>query len=803
MSIVNFAYSGIANLKNHFISIFNSNLTVRIIVVATLALGCLALLFRRQISSLWKRDKESIHHKPVEPTPPVPQTSSGSTSPRLSPSPHEMVSGLPDAIVSPAHPLDSTASGLAVNEPLPDSPAPSRPISPKIKPVSPTIVTNKDEATALDLETEAKKAEQDALAVQVQEEVTKKAEAEKAEQQSLAVKAQEEITKKAEEAAAEKARMEAAELTRLKAAADRKTNHVFNIILIGRSRSGKSTLLNMLKMICQLASASGIFYATRLPALSEFTLFGYTFRVLDTPGLFEKVDMDSGIIKRDNETLASIIKAKAAEVFGGEGFENLDFAIFTDTGCSVGVNTDEINTMQFFLGDKEGGKPALPLHVKRLIVETHAENLEAEIDDTRNQIASHPDYTPFIDKDFGGKDKILFSGAISESDYNPEHFSESKAKSRLDFIFTMRENLIEALLDESLSDEQKTISKAQRREEYLKEVEPFLQSIKTGTFYLEKILLGINGLIEASYPEALHAELKTKSKEQLRLALDQFYTEISGFFVPRMLLRGEQLVKALLPVAQTEIDSLIDELVRDDAQEDELRKELQAEFRLKLEQFQYGSGDSTGDSNRISIREDLLKALCSVNLTKFFRGDLGELKVDLAQFIKVELTSKEKKSIASQLKRGELTDEQAADLYKQTLEAKREELKKLPDEQKVAKLIEQKFALKLSEKIDQFSGDICKTESDDEEEPKQLAPSENLLKHFEKIPSGKHHLQKIFDVMDTLVDQLARIRCPSDLSYEGINAISCQEKEEFRKTAILEKFEGELLRFFQNIGTEK
>ena len=61
--------------------------------------------------------------------------------------------------------------------------------------------------------------------------------------------------------------------------------HVRNVLLVGRSRSGKSSFLDVLKDMCHIVPPMTLFYTTREPVLTELKIADYTLRVMDTPVL--------------------------------------------------------------------------------------------------------------------------------------------------------------------------------------------------------------------------------------------------------------------------------------------------------------------------------------------------------------------------------------------------------------------------------------------------------------------------------------------------------------------------------------
>lgn len=313
---------------------------------------------------------------------------------------------------------------------------------------------------ALEDETHA----QEAVDKKAQEEAVQKAlDDERLAQEAALKKAQEE---EAAKKAAEEARIakEAADQkARDEAAADRKAQKIVNVLLVGRSRSGKTTLMNVLEDPFFIAPEGSMFFSTVLPKESETKLNGCTFKVLDTPGLFETAKISSGNKTRSNEELAKLIADKAAEVFGGNAFENVDVVIFTNTTLHA-INQQEVETLDFLL-------PRFLPQTKKIFAITQAEGL-LKVDAVREQCSRATDLSSHIATHFGGKEKILFSGAISQEELT----YEDKMTRLLNNVFRMRDAMIDALLPDSVTLEEKAEFKKQQQEEFDRKLPDFISA---------------------------------------------------------------------------------------------------------------------------------------------------------------------------------------------------------------------------------------------------------------------------------------------------------------------------------------
>ncbi|CAF1313194.1 unnamed protein product [Didymodactylos carnosus] len=178
-----------------------------------------------------------------------------------------------------------------------------------------------------------------------------------------------------------------------------------NVIIIGRTRSGKSTikslLLNPAKVSDELTLKSG----TRDPHIESFhiTEIGATINIIDTPGLFERGDDKDAI--RDNEAILNTIKKCA-------NMEITSFSVICFcVAITVGINGDDVKSIELlvkFLGDEISSNSCL--------VVTHCESKNQE---QRNKIKEELREDSFF-KQIATFFKlgVFFSGSINRDNYN-------------------------------------------------------------------------------------------------------------------------------------------------------------------------------------------------------------------------------------------------------------------------------------------------------------------------------------------------------------------------------------------------
>ena len=206
-----------------------------------------------------------------------------------------------------------------------------------------------------------------------------------------------------------------------------------NILIVGRSRSGKTTLVNSIEDVCQVGEPGSIFFSTREPKLQTTDLSEYKFRVLDTPGLCEYAP--KGQTTRDNQEIVRLIKEKAEEHFGGAGFEEVDTVIITFT-VETGIISEDIVSLNALL-------PELPAHAKKILVITHAESFTLEDQKSiQDEISQHKELAALVNTYFRGKENILFSGCLDSGDVEFERTTQRKLRQ----VHIYKERLIQELL---------------------------------------------------------------------------------------------------------------------------------------------------------------------------------------------------------------------------------------------------------------------------------------------------------------------------------------------------------------------
>jgi len=204
-----------------------------------------------------------------------------------------------------------------------------------------------------------------------------------------------------------------------------------NIIFLGRTRTGKSTALKVLKDAIHIASPVSMFSDTVNPNLYSFTVessllpakppttitpsspgqnqtpvpteINYNINIIDTPGLFEVKSKDANVDLRDNEVIKKmILKCMEYEI-------TKIHAIFFVCSFSLGVNKEDLQAFAEFLKLFRGAEGTISMLI------THGERFS---EDRKVQICKeilkHSELSEFAKTI---ENKIFFTGAVSEQDY--------------------------------------------------------------------------------------------------------------------------------------------------------------------------------------------------------------------------------------------------------------------------------------------------------------------------------------------------------------------------------------------------
>jgi len=207
-----------------------------------------------------------------------------------------------------------------------------------------------------------------------------------------------------------------------------------NIIFVGKSRSGKSTALSVLKNPFTFVRMSSLFSETKDAAINHFTVelapqekgdlpMNFNVSIIDTPGLFEVSETGSG---RNNDALeALVLKCMQSEI------TKIHAIFFVVAYGSQGINPQDILALEEFINLFEGAQN----HVHVLV--TKCEKLgEKEKTQIQEEFKRFPKMADLLKR---VHPKMYFLGAVEQSDYEKGHVDSFKAT--LPNVLQMRQEL--------------------------------------------------------------------------------------------------------------------------------------------------------------------------------------------------------------------------------------------------------------------------------------------------------------------------------------------------------------------------
>jgi len=224
-----------------------------------------------------------------------------------------------------------------------------------------------------------------------------------------------------------------------------------NIIFVGKTRSGKSTALDILKTPFTFVKLASIFSDTIDARINHFTVevdvedgkLNFNISIIDTPGLFE---VSSRGTSRDNDALEEIVlKCMNSEITK----INAIFFVFSYSGS---INPQDIDALESFLKLFEGAQK----HVHLLI--TKCEGFTKE---EKEKIKTELQQYPRMKDLFGVISKsVFFSGAVELRTYDSGFIDAFKT--HLTNTIEMRDNLFGEIFNMSDSFDLHTLKMVDR-----------------------------------------------------------------------------------------------------------------------------------------------------------------------------------------------------------------------------------------------------------------------------------------------------------------------------------------------------
>lgn len=204
-----------------------------------------------------------------------------------------------------------------------------------------------------------------------------------------------------------------------------------NLIFVGRTRSGKTTALKVLKSPYIFVNKSSIYSDTKDAKISHFTVEyvtdkdskNYNINIIDTPGLFEVTRI--GSTARDNAILEEIVmKCMNSEI-------TKIHAVFFVISLEAGINPHDIEALQRFVKLFSGAEENI------VILITRSETLTPEERNNKvSELKSHPQLSKLFEL-VGGK--VFFTGTIEKRLFEKGFYDEFE--DTLETVNSMRASL--------------------------------------------------------------------------------------------------------------------------------------------------------------------------------------------------------------------------------------------------------------------------------------------------------------------------------------------------------------------------
>ena len=178
-----------------------------------------------------------------------------------------------------------------------------------------------------------------------------------------------------------------------------------NIMIIGRTRSGKSTIKSLLVDPTQVPDELTLKSGTRDAHIESYYITGreVTLNIIDTPGLFERGSEDNDI--RDNDAIMQTIERCANMEI--TSFDAICFCV----AITAGINGDDVKSIELFMkllgGDISSNSCLIITHC-----ESKSEGQRKMIVRELSEDKFFKEIAPFF------KRGIFFSGSINRDNYN-------------------------------------------------------------------------------------------------------------------------------------------------------------------------------------------------------------------------------------------------------------------------------------------------------------------------------------------------------------------------------------------------
>lgn len=251
-----------------------------------------------------------------------------------------------------------------------------------------------------------------------------------------------------------------------------------NIMFIGRTRTGKSTIKSLLVDPTSVPDEASLKSGTKEPLFESFHVSDnrMVLNIIDTPGLFERGSTEVDI--RDNETILRTI-----EICANREITKFHVVCFC-VAITIGINEQDIQSLKLlvkFLGKEISRNSCLLITHCESKNETQRDKMIKEL----NEDAYFKEVAPFFQLG------VLFSGSLNRDDYNngnanlvKQFVTISKYRQKLIELFTSKidpfpiSEMVISAIQRSRNEATITVAKLEEMKTRLEEKTTLIQSFK-------------------------------------------------------------------------------------------------------------------------------------------------------------------------------------------------------------------------------------------------------------------------------------------------------------------------------------
>ena len=277
-----------------------------------------------------------------------------------------------------------------------------------------------------------------------------------------------------------------------------------NIMIIGRTRTGKSTIQTLLTDPTKVSDEMTLKSGTKDPQFRSFHVQeqGVVLNIIDTPGLFERSNVEGDI--RPNEAIM-----KGIELCANMEITKFHVVCFC-VAITTGINSQDVEALQAlikFLGDEITNNSCLLI--------THCESKDEE---QRKKLRTELEQDTFFKRITNFfKLGVFFSGSLNRDDFNQGNES---LKNQYAIISGYRKTLIDLFIsiETPFAISEMIISQVRLAKDTLTQIATQLEDEKRKNTALNRMITDLKS--ECANEQLRTSQLRTKSDQLERVVTD-------------------------------------------------------------------------------------------------------------------------------------------------------------------------------------------------------------------------------------------------------------------------------------------